>query len=72
MVRDEVVIGSLRIPTRELQELLEYLEQQRQLGHEETAYCQHKVKTAVRQLQAVQRILRHEGWRETSPLVHLN
>ena len=57
MVRDDLLIGSLRIPIRELQELVNYLESRRGLGSDDISYCRHRVADLMRQLKALQRIV---------------
>jgi uncharacterized protein YPO0396 len=57
MVRDDLLIGSLRIPIRELQEMVSYLESRRDLSGEDIVYCRHKVTELMRQLKALQRIV---------------
>lgn len=57
MVRDDLLIGSLRIPIRELQELVNYLESRRGLSADDIAYCRHRVTELMRQLKGLQRIV---------------
>jgi hypothetical protein len=49
MVRDDLLIGSLRIPIREMQELVNYLESRRGLNGDDIAYCRHRVTELMRQ-----------------------
>ena len=73
MVRDDLLIGSLRIPIRELQELVNYLESRRGLGGDDITYCQIKVKDLVKQLKAFQRVVELERRRtETADLLSWN
>ena len=57
MVRDDILIGSLRIPVWGLQELVNYLESRRDLSSEDAVFCQQRVKETVKQLRALERLV---------------
>ncbi|HEX9779759.1 MAG TPA: hypothetical protein VGB20_00935 [bacterium] len=56
-MRDDVVVGSLRVPAENLQRLMRYLESQPRLEARDVAYCHGKVKETIRGLKQVQRML---------------
>ncbi len=65
MVREDLLIGSLRIPIRELQELLTYLESRGTLSPEDLAYCNAKVNDLLGQLRVFRRVSEFELRRAT-------
>ncbi len=67
MRRDDLILGSLRVPVEALQELLEYLEARPGLGFDETLYCEHRVIEVMRQLKVVRRLLNNQQ-RDIRPL----
>ncbi len=57
MAQDDLVIGSLRIVSRRLQELVHYLEEREGLSPTDGSYCREQVMQTMRQLKVFERLL---------------
>ena len=61
MVEAEFVIGHLRNQVRDLQSLLNYLEDREAVGHEEYGYVQTRLRDVIGRLKEMQRFSSERG-----------